>query len=171
MLAHQNDSVQSPGVAQASRFLDALTGSAETPVTFQTFVDSGESSTSPAVIHAPLSVAWDRLLDLQEYGHGAFVMVNAGDGQGRSAAHVTGLRALFADDDAGSVRLSQLGLRPSIVVASGNGAHYYWLLRAGEPLATVHARSSFDAAAVRGCFEIGDDPVEALPLTIEVLDA
>ncbi len=42
---------------------------------------------------------------------------------------------------------------------------------AGDPLATVHARGSFDAAAIRRCFEIEDRPADRPPLVIERLDA
>ncbi len=45
------------------------------------------------------------------------------------------------------------------------------LVRAGEPLATVHARADFDAGKVRGCFRIEDDAAERPPLMIERLDA
>jgi len=41
----------------------------------------------------------------------------------------------------------------------------------GQPLATVHARGEFDAAAVASCFDIGDQPAEPAPLILEMLDA
>jgi pyrimidine-nucleoside phosphorylase len=41
----------------------------------------------------------------------------------------------------------------------------------GDPLATVHARGAFDAAAIRRCFEIADQPADRPPLVIERLDA
>jgi pyrimidine-nucleoside phosphorylase len=44
-------------------------------------------------------------------------------------------------------------------------------VEAGDALATVHARSEFDAGAVRDCFEIGDEPMPPLPLVIEMIDA
>jgi len=44
-------------------------------------------------------------------------------------------------------------------------------VRAGESLATVHARAAFDVAAVRGCFEIADQPADRPPLMIEELRA
>ncbi|MGN6380239.1 MAG: thymidine phosphorylase [Gaiellales bacterium] len=42
-------------------------------------------------------------------------------------------------------------------------------VRAGEPLATVHARGPFDADAVAACFEISDGPVSPLPVVLEVI--
>jgi pyrimidine-nucleoside phosphorylase len=44
-------------------------------------------------------------------------------------------------------------------------------VRAGDALATVHARGEIDAGAVRDCFEIGDEPAPPLPLVIEMIDA
>jgi thymidine phosphorylase len=54
-----------------------------------------------------------------------------------------------------------------IVVDAKAGEH----VRRGEPLATVHARSSgdVDAAAVAACFDIGDGPLEPPPVVIEVI--
>jgi len=41
----------------------------------------------------------------------------------------------------------------------------------GRPLATIHARSAgdVDAAAIAGCFEVGDGPCEPPPVVIEVI--
>lgn len=124
----------SPGRPQASDFIALLTGASNTPVTFQTFPDGDESSAPPCVLHGTLDELWERLLDLQEYGHGIFVMPNRGNGQGRTAAHVTELRALWADDDTAALRLDDLGRRPDIIVRSGHGTHVYWRLQPGEPL-------------------------------------
>jgi hypothetical protein len=136
----------------AAAFLRALTGPDETPVTFQTFADGdGESSVAPTVIHAPLADAWERLEDAQEHGHGIFVMVNEGDGQGRSSANVRGLRALFADADGAPVPLERLAT-PSMVVRSGHGEHYYWLLRPGERL------DAFTPAQKGIAARLGTDP-------------
>ena len=40
---------------------------------------------------------------------------------------------------------------------------------AGQPLATVHARSDPDLDAVAACFEIGDAEVERPPVVLEVV--
>jgi pyrimidine-nucleoside phosphorylase len=42
-------------------------------------------------------------------------------------------------------------------------------VRAGEPLATVHARRAPDLDEVALCFEIGDEPVEPPPVVLEVV--
>jgi pyrimidine-nucleoside phosphorylase len=45
------------------------------------------------------------------------------------------------------------------------------VVSAGDPLATVHARDAFDAAGIRRCFEIADEPASGPALMIETLDA
>lgn len=139
----------------ARAFIAALTGSADTVVTFQTFVDGGwgDSDMRPAVVHSSLAEAWPRLCAAQEHGHGVFVMVNAGDGKGRSARNVVALRALFADDDYGTVTPAMLAeLSPEIVVRSGHGMHYYWRLRPGELV------EAFKAAQQKIAAKLGTDP-------------
>lgn len=120
----------------AESFVRALTGSTDAVLTFQTFPDGGrDSSMPPSVFHRPLADAWPVICDAQERGHGIFVMVNEGDGKGRSARNVVALRAVFADDDHGTVTPGMLSeVPPEIVVSSGHGMHFYWLLRPGEPL-------------------------------------
>lgn len=120
----------------AETFIAVLTGNPDSPITWQTFVDTGESSAPPCTFHAPLHEAWDRLMDMQEHAHGVFLMVNEGDGLGRSAANVVALRALFYDADGEPFPdAPHLPLRPAILVSSGNGEHGYWPLVAGEDLA------------------------------------
>jgi hypothetical protein len=135
----------------AAAFLRALTGSEATPVTFQTFVDAGQSRLSPSNVHTTLNDAWEGLCEAQESGHGVFVMVNEGDGRGRSSANVRALRALFADADEGPVPVELLG-SPSMIVRSGRGEHYYWLLAAGEPL------DAFTPAQKAIAAKLGTDP-------------
>jgi hypothetical protein len=120
-------------LAMAEQFLAALTGNVDAPVTFQTFVDGdGESSARPTIIHDTLANAWEALQELQERGHGVFVMVNGGDGRGRAIANVRAVRALFYDADQEPLPdAAKLSPPPSLVVASGRGQHGYWLLEPG----------------------------------------
>jgi hypothetical protein len=112
--------------ASAARFVATLTGSAEIPITLQTFVEADGDSSAPRIIHAPLAVAWPQICDLQSRGHGVFVMVNEGDLQGRSAANVTAPRALFYDADKEPwPDAAKLSPPLSMVVSSGRGQHGY----------------------------------------------
>ena len=121
----------------ARAFLAALTGTPDAAVTFQTF-DDDKARRLPAlarILHGTLGRYAPLLGKLSADGAGVFVMVNEGDGRGRGAANVTGLRALFVDDDKGTLDPAALALPPSVVVRSKAGCHVYWKLRPGEPLA------------------------------------
>src|SRR5262249_50101846 len=71
------------------RFLDRL--SPEGHLTWQVISDRGEKRAIPA-IHGPLERVHVRLVRLNDEGSGIFVMVNSGDGQGRRAESVVGIR-------------------------------------------------------------------------------
>jgi hypothetical protein len=69
---------------------------------------------------------------LNAQGAGVFVMVNAGDGKGRTARNVTRVRALFLDTD-GAPFPADLPLMPHLVVESSPGRwHLYWLVNGLE---------------------------------------
>ena len=144
---------------QAFRYIEVLTGDIGSALTFQTFDDSGGGCHPPAILHGSLMECWNDLCAAQDNGHGIFVMVQQGDGKGRAGKNVTGLRALFLDDDKGTVNLSMLkACRPNIIVHSGQGQHYYWLLKEGEKL------SDFGPAQKALAARFGTDPaVHDLP--------
>lgn len=121
----------SPERAEAERFIKALTGSADSPITFQTFAE-GQGRGAAQIVHGTLEEKWSELVALNEQGHGIFVMINEGDFAGRSAVNVTGLRAVFIDDDGG--QSLSFTLPPSIVSRSAHGIHAYWRIIQGESL-------------------------------------
>jgi hypothetical protein len=97
-------------------YIQALTGSADTPVTFQTFDDSDEKRGSLAkVIHGPVWECFGRLRELNLAGAGVFVTVNQTDGIGRKAENVKRVRSLFVDFDETS---ASPNLEPSFRVES-----------------------------------------------------
>lgn len=49
-----SESVATSDFNQARKFIETLTGDPETPITWQTFCDAGESSLAPQIIHGPL---------------------------------------------------------------------------------------------------------------------
>jgi len=120
-------------LVDAARFIAALTGSADTPCTFQTFDDSPEKRPDLArILHGTLAEQRDALRALNQQGAGIFVTVNATNLKGRKASDITGVRAVFADfDGEGAVELAEAAaakLPPSIVVESSPGKrHLYWL--------------------------------------------
>lgn len=132
-----------PNRRDAERFIEALAGSADATVTFQTFPDNrANTGTYARVLHGTLSAHWAALKALNEQGHGIFVMVNEGSGAGRTKADVVSLRALFIDDDGKTSPVAFnnenagafAALAPSITVQSKAGQHNYFLLKTDEPM-------------------------------------
>ena len=123
-----------PDLEQTRRFIEALTGDADYPVTFQTFDDKGRDKSLARIIRGPLAEVGGQLARLNNAGAGVFVTINRTDGSGRRANNaIVGLRSLFIDCDNGWPSAA-LNPPPSIVVRSANGPHVYWLLDAGAPL-------------------------------------
>lgn len=113
---------------EARRFLSILDGSAEA-FTFATF-DDGQKPKNQALtcncLHGDLGSQADKLIANNARGAGVFVMVSAGDGKGRAFAHVTRIRAVWGEFDAGMPE--NLPLTPSMVVETSPGKfHCYWL--------------------------------------------
>lgn len=114
-------------LAQARAFLGRL----GTSHTFQTFDDGQRHSRHRArILHGNLAKYGDTLARLNAAGAGVFVMVNAGDGQGRRADNVQKVRACFADLDGAPLEpVSVFPLPPHMVVESSPGRwHAYWLV-------------------------------------------
>lgn len=136
----------------AERFLRALGGR----LTFQTFDDnearkSARDAAAKAARrkpfdplarkrHGTLAEHADTLADLNAQGAGVFVMVNEGDGKGRSNRNVQRIRAYFADfDGATPPDMASVPLPPHCVIESSPGRwHWYWWIE-GAPLATFKA--------------------------------
>lgn len=119
-------------LAEAARFIEALTGSADTPCTWQVIAESGPSrSYKAAVLHGPLAKVAEQLVNHNRNGCGVFVCVNETDLRGRKVENVVGVRALFVDIDKGEP--PPWHLPPTIVVQSVRGPHAYWRVLDGNP--------------------------------------
>lgn len=117
----------------AERFIKCLTGDLDTRVSFQTFDDTEEKRRELAQIrHCSLADAWTWIQDLNSRGAGVFVTINETDLKGRLIENVKSLRALFVDFDDTA---AEWALKPSMVVNSLRGKHYYWLLDGEDDLA------------------------------------
>lgn len=147
-------------LAMAARFLDAL-APGET-VTFQTFDDVKRDGKADRklrrILHGTLEQHAAALKDLGRRGAGAFVMVNRGDGRGRTARNVTAVRALFWDLDGAPLAplleaAKRAGLEPHIVVESSPGRWHAYLLVESCPLA------QFGPLQVALAERFGGDPV------------
>lgn len=116
---------------EAKRFLSRLCADSEV-TTFQIFPDRGKDlrAPKPKIIQTTEANLWSKLCKLNQDGAGIFVMVNGGDGKGRSADNVTKIRAVFADLDGAPLEpVIDAGLFPHILVESSPGRfHAYWLV-------------------------------------------
>jgi len=113
----------------SNQFIAMLTGKPDSDVTFQTFSDSSTSGKElNRVLHGSFSGLVEQLSRLNGRGAGVFVMVNEGDLNGRRAANVVAIRALFVDlDDAPLTVLESSPVRPHIVIESSpDRFHAFW---------------------------------------------
>jgi len=118
-----------PDIKVAAQFFDLI---AECEVvTFQTFADRGTKGVLARILHGTIEEHAHELSGLNARGAGVFFMVNNGDGKGRQAGNVVGVRAGFVDLDGASVQpVLDAPLTPHLVAESSPGRfHAYWLLR------------------------------------------
>lgn len=135
-------------LAAARAFLEALGG--QGPFTFQTLPDrKGDDPSLNQILHGSLEGCARKLEQLNARGAGVFVTVNQTDGHGRTAANVTGLRALFVDKDDGVLDEAP---GANVRVRTARGEHAYWLLSPEE------SRTEFGAAQKRLIAALGTDP-------------
>jgi hypothetical protein len=148
-----------PNVAAAKGFLDALDPAGI--FTFQTFDDdkNRKDRSLARILHGTLDQHLQTLIRLQQQGAGVFVMVNQGDGQGRSAANVLCVRAHVLDLDGAPLEpVMESELPPHIVVESSPDKwHAYWLVE-DCPLQEFKARQHALAARFNGDMAVCDLP-------------
>lgn len=117
--------------------------------TFQTFADRKNDPTL-----ARIEYTLDVLPALNDRGAGIFLMINEGDGLGRSNENVTRVRSYFADFD-GAELPTEWKLTPSLLVESSPGKyHAYWLLGDEPPL----DNSAFNAQQEAIARAVGSKP-------------
>jgi hypothetical protein len=123
-----------PDLAMAGQFIEALTGSADTPMTFQLFDDSkAKRSHLARVLNGSLAEHAEQLQALNATGAGVFVTVNETDLKGRKARNVRRVRALAQDFDADGAQALLLQANKALpfhitVESSPGKKHGYWLV-------------------------------------------
>lgn len=135
---------------------------------WQTFDDAKAGRTYLArIAHGGAQAAMlDELARLNEAGAGIFLMVNAGDGRGRTAENVVAVRALFVDLDGAPVQ-PVLNARPTphlIVETSPGRFSAFWIVRRCKP----HAERFRAAQAALARKFNGDPKVIDLPRVMRV---
>lgn len=135
----------------ALAYVAGLCGDDRLPQTWQTLSDRRDRDPMLArVIHGPLREVGRELIDLNLRGAGVFCTVARTDLQGRKAQNVVGIRNLFVDFDAEPQK--QPHLAPSMIIASGSGPHWYWMVD-DCPV------DGFATAQKRLALHYGSDPV------------
>jgi Protein of unknown function (DUF3987)/Primase C terminal 2 (PriCT-2) len=87
------------------------------------------------VFHGTLDEVWPKIqaLNTPERGVGVFVTINETDFKGRRSENIVRPRALFADADSKEQitrcmeAIEACGARPSMIVKSGRGLHFYYV--------------------------------------------
>lgn len=147
-----------PTAGDTEAFLSALAPDGE--LTFQTFDDAkrGRKGLS-RILHGAYRTKAQALADLNRCGAGCFVMVNRGDGRGRSIANVKSVRALFLDLDGAPLGpVLEAPIRPPIVCESSPGKfHAYWPIE-GLPLSDFKRAQKAIAAHYGGDAKVCDLP-------------
>lgn len=128
--------------AEAERFVISMTGYDDAPTTVQldwaTFPDNKKRQPEPPTfrVRGTLDSVWDRLVEANAAGSGVFITINESNGRSFLDCDVTGMRAVFVDDDGCDPPVTHgvlsNWLTPSITVRSKHGEHNYWLVRAGD---------------------------------------
>ncbi len=116
-------------IDQIRHFLEIITDKGQ--VTFQTFDDSKDKRKKLSkIIHGWNQENLDTITTLNNQGAGIFLMVNKGDGNGRSSENVTEIRAFFVDLDGSPLEpVLESGLTPHLTIESSpNRFHAYWLV-------------------------------------------
>lgn len=129
-----------PNFTEAKQFLSVV--ASEGNITFQTFGDKKKRTDRrlSKILHGSIEEKYKELDWLNKTGAGVFFMVNRGDGKGRKAENVIGVRAIFIDlDEEGASKLEEIYRfktgGPRIVVESSPGKyHVYWLIDGDLPL-------------------------------------
>ncbi|MCG7548560.1 phage/plasmid primase, P4 family [Pseudoalteromonas sp. Of7M-16] len=116
-------------LSQVKQFIELLTGSKDSIVTWQVFHDvkANRNEKLSAWFNCDIQNAADYLQQMQALQCGVYVCVNETDGQGRSADNVTRVRACFADFD-GALE-PNWPIAPTFVTKRDDThGHAYWLI-------------------------------------------
>jgi hypothetical protein len=117
--------------SEALLYIELLTGSQSTPMTFQTFDDNyaRKDQSLVAVLFGTIDDVWDRLVSLNNRGAGVFITPNETNQTGREAVDVIRVRAAWIDKDQGEIVPFKPEAEPSFEVQSKAGRHSYFLLK------------------------------------------
>lgn len=147
-------------INQVKEFLRLLTGSADTPVTWQMFydVDKNKPHLSRSLTKS-LDEALPLIQQLQEQYCGVYAAVNIFDGDKRANNLVTGYRAVFADFD--GIVEPIWGLTPHFTQArDSTHGHAFWLV------SDIESNVQFSALQMRIALFHGTDKAVCDPARV-----
>jgi len=105
--------------------------------------------------HTPAICAW--LARRGPYTH-AFFGVASRNGLGGTKRHLTALGALWIDLDTPPAGPAPIGPTPSVIVSSGRGEHWYWLLSSPLQVNTVAGQATAERLLRGLARRFGGDP-------------
>lgn len=126
---------------QAERYVELLTGSADTAMAWRCFTDIKGQNPQPKNFRGTVSEVWSKLVRLNGQGYGIFATYNELDGEGRSAENVVKIRAVAVDFDQKVLKEAHhtlpksFPLPPTFCVHTSNDSegdpnvHPYWVSR------------------------------------------
>jgi len=116
-----------PDLELAERFLTALFGKGA-QVCFQDFWPNREEKKQAWWSYGTLDRAAADMIRRNGKGFGIYFMVNQGDGHGRSAKNVIGVRSLFVDLDGSPVQpVQDCGIPPHVITQTSEGRYQaFW---------------------------------------------
>jgi hypothetical protein len=142
----------------AAQFVARITGSPDTPMSWQLFDDSPKKDNKKArVLHGPLDDHFEYLRDRNDNdAAGVFVTINETNLKGRTINDIVSIRAIMMDDDEEYSNPGNLPLRPHLMVQSSklNGIQKkqnYWVCTGGD-------REEYDGVIERLTRDHGNDP-------------
>ncbi len=123
-------------LADAYTFLAKLTWEDDPVVTLQTYDDQKKGRVIPQHFSGTLTECQSTLKAENRKGAGIFVMVNAGDLNGRSEENVTAVRAVFLDLDGSPLEpVLEWGVKPHLITQTSPGPdekpryQCFWLVK------------------------------------------
>lgn len=168
----QNKSAQSAeavDLQQAFRFIELLTGSADTAVTWHPIDGDRARGKQHRELHGSLKELEGQLQRMNREGFGIFCMVNEGDGRGRKAANVISVRCVFVDCDKPESNplelIAESNFDFDFLVESSAGKYHGYRRVSGFPLDA----SLFKGAQLSLCDAVeGDGVINDLPRIMRV---
>ena len=143
MLQEKQDSDDKCEINDAELFISSIAGSRDASVSFQYFDDKKQGRVKPGHCHGTLAENFDYLSSINSRGAGIYMMVNAGDLDGRGEENITAVRCVFVDLDGSNVDPArQAFLKPHLITKTStdnSGREHYQVFWRINPISVNDA--------------------------------